>query len=120
MDAEMRAYAARKRSMAMWSMLLAGFAILALWGKSPYVAVALFSGILCGLLNALLSMWGNERLLDHRSVASFVLGSVLRMSVFGIVPVEFALHGPLWTMGIYFIGFFTPFGLYTLHTARTL
>ena len=64
-------------------------------------------------------MRGNERLLDHRSVASFVLGSVLRIGVFGIVPVEFGIHGPWWTIGNYFIGFFTPLSLYALeHGAR--
>jgi hypothetical protein len=57
-------------------------------------------------------MRGNERLLDHRSIPTFVISSILRIAVFGIVPVEFALHGPLWTMAAYFAGFFTPLVLY--------
>jgi len=116
----MRAYADRKRSMALRSAVLAFIAACILAMKSPYAAVALFVGVMCGVMNALLSMRGNERLLDHRSVASFVLGSVLRVGVFGILPVEFGIRGPWWTIGIYFIGFFTPLSLYALDTARTI
>jgi hypothetical protein len=100
------------------SIVSATIAASVLWIQSPYAAVALFVGVVCGIANALLSMWGNERLLDHRSVASFVFGSVLRIGVFGIVSVEFGMHGPAWTIGVYFIGFFTPLGLYALNAAR--
>ena len=120
LEAGMRAYAARKRSMVLRSVVLAVITALLVGVKSPYAAVALFFGVMCGIANALLSMHGNERLLDHRSVASFVLGSVLRIGVFGIVPVEFGIHGPWWTIGICFIGFFTPLALYALDTARTI
>lgn len=71
------------------------------------------------MLNALLSMRANERLLDHRSVSSFVTTAVLRIGVFGTLPVEFALHGPWWTMGVYFLGFFLPLGLYAGTVNRT-
>ncbi len=119
-EADLRAYHDRKRLMAVWSL---GFAVLtgaALATKSPLGAVALVFGTACGLLNALLSMRGNERLLDHRSVSAFVLSSILRIAVFGIVPVEFALHGPLWTMAAYFFGFFTPLALYAAIVARAV
>jgi F0F1-type ATP synthase assembly protein I len=119
-EADMHSYQVRKRSMVVRSTILAVVAscTLAVW--SPYAAVALFTGAMCGVLNALLSMYGNERLLDHRSIASFVFGSVLRIGIFGIVPVEFGLHGPWWTIGVCFIGFFTPLSLYALEYARTV
>ena len=117
---ELRAYHARKRSMANWSLAISVPVGLALAAASPVAAAAEVFGTLCGILNALLSMWGNERLGDHRSVAAFVLSSVLRIAVFGIVPVAFALHGPWWTMATYFTGFFTPLGVYALVAARTI
>ena len=92
----------------------------ALWFVSPLCAVALGTGTMCGLCNALLSMRSNERLADHRRSAIFVISSMLRIVVFGIVPVEFAVHGPAWTMLAYFVGFFTPLGLYTMLVARAL
>lgn len=116
----LRAYADRKRSMALKSIVLAFVAACVLAMRSPYAAVALFVGVICGVMNALLSMRGNERLLDHRSVASFVFGSVLRVGVFGILSVEFGIRGPWWTIGMYFMGFFTPLSLYAFDTARTI
>jgi hypothetical protein len=98
--------------MAVWSVVFAILAGLAIATRSPIGAVALVFGTSCGLANAFLTMRGNERLLDHRSVATFVISSTLRIAVFGIVPVEFALHGPPWTMAAYFVGFFTPLALY--------
>jgi hypothetical protein len=99
-------------------MALAAVAACVVGTKSPISAVALVTGTACGVANALLAMRGNERLLDHRSVSAFVISSILRIAVFGIVPVEFALHGPWWTMGFYFVGFFSPLALYALMVAR--
>jgi hypothetical protein len=106
--------------MALWSIVCACLvgAVLAL--KSPLAGVALATGTVCGLINAFLTMRGNERLVEHRSVAVFVLSSILRIGVFAIVPVEFALHGPPWTIGAYFVGFFTPLALYTVLVARAV
>ncbi|MBV9646426.1 MAG: hypothetical protein JO043_03085 [Candidatus Eremiobacteraeota bacterium] len=87
--------------------------------SSVRAGLALFVGVGCGVLNALLTMRSNERLLDHRGVAAFVLSSVLRIVVFGIVPVGLALGGPWWTMAVYFAGFFTPLALFALSVART-
>jgi hypothetical protein len=106
--------------MAVWSLGFAVLAGLAVWAKSPVAAVALVVGTGCGLANALLTMRGNERLVDHRSVSTFVISSTLRIGVFGIVPVEFAQHGPWWTMGTYFVGFFTPLALYAAIVARAV
>ena len=84
---------------------------LALW--YPWFALALGVGGVAGVGNALLSMAGNERLLERRNVPVFVLSSFLRLGLFGIVPVVLALRVPsLWTLGCYFIGFFTPLALF--------
>ena len=117
-EADLRAYHDRKRPMAVWSLGFGVLAGLAVWAKSPVAAVALVVGTGCGLANALLTMRGNERLIDHRSVAAFVFSSILRIGVFGIVPVEFAQHGPWWAMATYFTGFFTPLALYAALVAR--
>ncbi len=119
-QASLRAYYDRKRPMAAWSVVFAVCVGLALASKSPIGAVALVCGTFCGLANALLSMRGNERLVDHRSVSSFVFSSIMRVALFGILPVEFALHGPAWSMGAYFVGFFTPLALYAFLVARTV
>ena len=116
----MRAYFDRKRPLAVYSVSFAILAGLVVATKSPIAAVALVTGTLCGLANAFLTMRGNERLVDHRSVAAFVFSSMLRIGVFGIVPVEFALHGPWWSMAAYFIGFFAPLACYSVMVARTV
>jgi hypothetical protein len=69
------------------------------------------------VLNLLLTMRSGERLIEHRSVGSFVFSSFLRIGVFGIVPVAFAAAGPWWSMGWYFAGFFLPQALFA-HGAR--
>jgi len=106
--------------MAVWSIVFALLAGLVVATKSPIAGIALVFGTGCGIANALFSMRGNERLVDHRSVASFVFSSIVRIGVFGIVPVEFALYGPWWAMAAYFIGFFTPLALYTMLVARAV
>lgn len=103
-----------------WSLLVVFFAAVAVAMWSPYSAVALGTGGVCGVLNALLVMRANERLIDHHSVPLFVLGGLLRICVFGLVPVEFALHGPWWTIGAYFAAFFTPLATYWVLTARAV
>ncbi len=81
--------------------------LLAIW--YPWLALALVVGGAAGVANTLLSMHGNERLLERRSVAAFVLSSFVRIGLFGIVPVVLAVRYPsVWTLGCYFIGFFTP------------
>lgn len=119
-EADLRAYYDRKRPLAAWALgigLTVGSAAMAI---SPLVGVAFFVGTLCGLVNALLAMRGNERLLDHRSAPAFVFSSMLRIAVFGIVPVVFAVHGPVWSMPAYFVGFFTPLALYSLFVRRAV
>jgi hypothetical protein len=106
--------------MAVWSLAFAVLAGLVLWTRSPIAGVALGVGTACGLANAFLTMRGNERLLDHRSVAAFVLSNTLRIGVFGIIPVVFAQHGPWWTIATYFLGFFAPLAFYVTIVARAL
>lgn len=84
--------------------------LLAVW--LPRSALALGVGAAAGLVNALLTMHGNERLLDRRSVPAFVISSFVRIGLFGIVPVVLAVYQPsFWTLGFYFAGFFAPLAL---------
>jgi hypothetical protein len=106
--------------MAVWSAAFALCAGIPLLIWSPPAALALALGTACGILNALLVMRGTERLAGHASVGTFVFSSILRIVVFGVVPVEFCLHAPWWTFGIYFVGFFTPLALYAMLVAREL
>lgn len=81
--------------------------LLAFW--FPWFGLALAVGGIAGIANTLLSMHGNERLLERRNVAAFVLSSFVRIGLFGIVPVVLAVRAPsLWTLALYFAGFFTP------------
>jgi hypothetical protein len=88
--------------------------------KYPSSGAVLAIGGACGVANALLTMYGNERLLDGRGVGAFVISSFPRIGLFGIVPVVLALKVPgLWTLGWYFAGFFAPLALYGLRTICT-
>lgn len=116
--ADLAAYFALKRVVSIWS--LAGVAVVALlvvrW--LPIPALALATGGLCGVLNAQLTGSGGEMLLKNRRVGLFVLSSFLRIGVFGIVPVAFAVHGPWWSMAWYFAGFFLPLALFAVGALR--
>ncbi len=116
--ADLATYEDLKRSISARSLLvvLVVAGILAL--RAPLGGFSLVLGGLCGLLNMRLSMRGNERLVEHRSVGAFVFSSFLRVGLFAIVPVGLALHGPWWTMALYFIGFFTPLVLYMFSVQR--
>src|SRR5579871_5463281 len=67
---ELRAYYARKRPMAVWTLALVLPASLALAAVSPVGAVSLVVGAICGLVNAFLSMRSNERLAVRRNVGA--------------------------------------------------
>ena len=116
--AELRAYYARKRSTVVWSLVCDRGGVPRRGGGSRRSRVSRWESVACaGSLNALLTMRSTERLVDHRSVGSFVFSSLLRIVVFGIVPVDFALHGPWWSMATYFAGFFLPLALYAVRVA---
>jgi len=106
--ADLAAYKALKRAVVIRSAgLILALALLltpfTLWG-----AFALTVGGICGIGGALLLARGNERLVDRGNVRSFVLSSFLRIGVFAIVPVGLAVRGPVWSMALYFAGYFTP------------
>ena len=108
-------YKQLKRRATFGSLIVVAISALPLAPWYPWFALALVVGGVCGVGNALLSMAGNERLLDRRNVPVFVLSSFLRLGLFGIVPVVLALRvSSLWTLGCYFIGFFMPLALYGL------
>ena len=100
--------------------LLLVFSIAALLAHAqPGPALSVAVGGICGVLNMLLSMRGNERLVDHRSVGAFVLSSFLRVTLFAIVPVGLMRAGnPLWILAAYFAGFFIPLVLYMVFVQR--
>jgi len=108
-------YKTLKRRASLGSLLVVAISALPLAWWYPWFALALVVGGVCGVANALLSMAGNERLLERRNVPVFVLSSFLRLGLFGIVPVVLALRvSSLWTLGCYFIGFFLPLAFYGL------
>jgi hypothetical protein len=84
----------------------------------PIPALAWLAGGGCGVANALLTMRSGERLVARRSVGLFVLSSFLRIALFGIVPVAFAVVGPGWSMAWYFAGFFLPLGIFAYAARR--
>jgi hypothetical protein len=108
-------YRKLKRRASAGSLLVVAICALPLVFRYPWFALTLCVGGLAGVGNALLSMAGNERLLERKNIPAFVLSSFLRLGLFGIVPVVLALRvSSLWTLGCYFIGFFTPLALYGL------
>jgi hypothetical protein len=122
-DAALEAYRSGKRSMVTWSLIAGASLGLVVAAGSRQAALTFATGVACGLANSLLSMYSSERLAVHRGVAPFVLSSVVRIVVFGILPVGLtlglSLHGPWWTLAAYFAGFFTPLALFALRVART-
>jgi hypothetical protein len=110
--ADLAHYEKIKRTAGAGTLLVVAIPALVLAAWFPWYAIALAVGGLAGVANTLLSMHGNEKLLERRSVAAFVFSSFVRIALFGIVPVVLALRAPsLWTLGCYFAGFFTPLGI---------
>ncbi len=116
--ADLARYHALKRSVSFRTLVLVALIglVTAHWLAIPALALAV--GGLCGVLNALLTMRGGERLVETRRTGGFVLSSFLRIGVFGIVPVAFAAAGPWWSMAWYFAGFFLPLVLYGIEVQK--
>ena len=116
--ADLAAYLRLKRAVSIRS--LASVAVVTLLAVRwlPFPALALATGGLCGVINAQLTGSSGELLLKNRTVGLFVLSSFLRIGVFGIVPVAFAVHGPWWSMAWYFAGFFLPLALFAVGAPR--
>ena len=121
-DAEAAADLARyhllKRSVSFRTLFIVALIALVSVHWLPIPALALAVGGICGVLNALVVMRSGERLVESRSVGSFVFSSFLRIAVFGIVPVAFAAVGPWWSMAWYFAGFFLPIALFGIEVQR--
>jgi hypothetical protein len=109
---DLATYHRLKRSTVLWTLLIVVVAGLCAVRWYPIPALALLAGGCCGVANALLTMRSGERLVERRSVGVFVLSSLLRIGLFGIVPVAFAVAGPWWSMAWYFAGFFLPLGIF--------
>src|ERR1700684_4045015 len=107
--AELRDYEARKRSVALRSsLLLAGIAILVAL-RSPLLGLDLAVGGGCGVVNMLLIMRNNERLLDgRRSPGVYGFSNVVRVLGIGTLPATAAITGPVWALAISYAGFFAP------------
>jgi multisubunit Na+/H+ antiporter MnhB subunit len=116
--ADLATYHALKRSVSVRSLLVVAFICLVFVRWLPHPVLALAAGGLCGVLNTLLTMRSGERLVETRSVGGFVLSSFLRIGLFGIVPVAFAMLGPWWSMAWYFAGFFLPLAMFAYGARR--
>lgn len=116
--ADLATYRALKRSVSFRALIVVAIVgvVTAPWFLVPALAFA--TGGLCGIANNLLLMRSNERVVDRGRVGGFVFSSFLRIAVFGIVPVAFAVKGPWWSMGCYFAGFFLPLALYMASVQR--
>lgn len=107
--ADLAFYRKMKRAAVLGTLLVVALPALLLSIWSAWFALALAVGGGAGIVNTMLSMHGNERLLERRNVAAFVLSSFVRIGLFGIVPVVLAVRAPsFWTLALYFAGFFTP------------
>lgn len=113
--AELGAYFARKRSVALRSsLLLSGIAVLVAL-RSPLLGLDLAVGGCCGLANMLLIMRNNERLLSgRRSRGVYGFSNLVRVFGVGTLPAIAAVTGPPWTLAISYAGFFTPLAAYAL------
>ncbi len=113
--AELREYHERKRSVAQRSsLLLAGIAVLVAL-RSPLLGLDLVIGGGCGVVNMLLIMRNNERLLDgRRSPGVYGLNNVVRVLGVGMLPATAAVTGPVWALAISYAGFFTPLISYAI------
>ena len=120
--AELLAYHARKRLVSVrTSLFLAPLVVLATV-RNPVAGLELALGGVLGVLNMLATMRANERLLEGRSSrAIFALNAQIRIFGVCIVPAAVAIRlGEFWTIGLFFVGFFTPLALYALAYHRTV
>lgn len=117
----MRAYRARKRTVCVSSLLVVCPLALAAATRAAVLGLDLLLGVACGIAYALLVMWANEQLVDRQtSLGSHTRSSVLRIFAFGAMPTLTAAIGPVWGMGLYFAGFFTPLAMYALAVKREI
>ena len=118
-EAHLRAYFARKRLIGTRS----AFVLLPVAGclaiRWPLLGLDLAVGGICGVVNMLLIMRNNERLLDRgRSRSAYGLSNTLRIVVVSLVPVIAAAHHPWWYMLVAIAGLFAPLVLYSFELRR--
>ena len=119
MGSDLSAYYGLKRSIAVRSLFVVWSAAAILALRVPVIGLDLAFGGVCGVINMLLVMRANERLLEGRtSLGGHIGRSFLRLLLFGGAPVYTATIGPWWGMGVYFAGFFMPLALYILTLQR--
>ncbi|MBV8147484.1 MAG: hypothetical protein JO092_00170 [Candidatus Eremiobacteraeota bacterium] len=116
--ADLAAYHALKRWVCAQSLFMVAVVALFAVRWQPFAALSLVIGGVCGVLNALLTARSSERLLETRGVGYFVLASVVRIGVFGIVPAALAVRDSWWSMVWYFAGFFLPLAMFALGARR--
>jgi len=113
--ADLRAYDALNRLIVLRSMLsLAGVALLVAL-RSPVVGFDLALGGACGIVNMMLTLRNNERLLSgRRSRGVYGFTNVVRVLGLGTLPALAGITGPVWTLAVAYIGFFTPLVMYAI------
>ncbi len=113
--AELHAFHARIRSVASRSsLLLAGIAILMAL-RSPLLGLDLAIGGICGIVNMLLIVRNNERLLaGRRSRGVYGLNNVVRVVGIGVLPAVAGITGPPWALAVSYAGFFAPLASYAI------
>ncbi len=87
----------------------------------PQLGLDLAVGGICGVVNMLVTMRNNERLLERgRSRGAYGASNVLRIVLVGLVPVALTMHHPWWYMLVAIAGFFVPLGLYSFELQREI
>jgi hypothetical protein len=121
-SADLRDYHARKRLICVRTSLFLIPLVALAAVRDPVASLQLALGGALGVLNMLLVMRENERLLSGgRSRAIFTLNGQVRILAVGILPVAVALRlGHFWTIALYIAGFFTPLVLYALDYRRRI
>ena len=116
--ADLATYVALKKTVSLWSLLVAVLGALIAFPWLPAFSVALLVGTAAGVINMLLTMHGNERLVESGRRAAFAISSFLRLGLFGIVAASLVARGPWWSIGPFFAGFFLPLALYAVSAPR--
>ena len=116
--ADLATYVALKKAVVIRALVVAAMGALVALPWLPFLSVALGAGALCGVGNMLLTMYGNERVIESRNLGTFALSSFLRLGLFGIVAASLAVRGPWWSLGPFFVGFFLPLALYAGRARR--
>jgi hypothetical protein len=110
--ADVATYVALKKSVAIRTLIVAALGAIIAIPWLPLLSLALLVGAACGIGNMLLTMRGNELVLDSGRVGAFAISSFLRLGLFGIVAASLTVRGPWWSLGPFFVGFFLPLALY--------